>query len=232
MRLTFAFLLWLAAVPGAAAADTATDLELVLAVDASGSVDDDEFVLQLEGIAASFRDPEVVQAIGRGPARSIAVNMVLWAEHNVPKEMTGWFVIASPADGERFARVVVAFPRGVTGATGMGEGLAAALRSLDGNGIQSPRQVVDVSGDGSETPARDYVVMMPQARVMAYSRAVTVNGLAIVGSEPGLEQWYRDHVLTGRGSFLEIAKDYGDFARAMRRKLLQEIERLPRLSLN
>jgi hypothetical protein len=67
---------------------------------------------------------------------------------------------------------------------------------------------------------------------MAYSRGVIVNGLAIVGSEPGLEKWYADHVLVGRGSFLEIARGYRDFAAAMRRKMLQEIERLPRLSQN
>ena len=225
-------LLWLAGAPGAAAEDIVTDLEIVLAVDASGSVDADEFLLQLGGIAASFRDPEVLRAISRGPVGRIAANMVLWAEHNVPKQMTGWFVIASQSDAERFAAAVTGFPRKVTGATGMGEGLAAALRALEANGIQSPRQVVDISGDGAETPARDYVVMMPQARMMAYSRGVTVNGLAIVGSEPGLERWYADHVLAGRGSFLEIARGYGDFATAMRKKLLQEIDRTPRVSLN
>ena len=222
--------MWTACV-ARAAAEIVTDLELVLAVDASGSVDDDEFALQVQGIAASFRDPAVLQAIARGPAKSIAVNMLLWAEHSVPKEMTGWFVIASRSDAERFAATVTAFPRNVTGATGMGEGLAAALRSLEDNGIEASRRVIDVSGDGAETPARDYVVMMPQARTMAYSRGVIVNGLAILGSEPGLAEWYAAHVLVGRGSFLEIAQDYRTFAAAMRRKLLQEIERLPRLSL-
>jgi hypothetical protein len=232
MRRLLALVLWLTVAPCAVAADIVADLELVLAVDASGSVDADEFALQLDGIAASFRDPDVLRAIGRGSAKRIAANLVLWAEHNVPKETTGWFVIGSSADAERFAAVVQFFPRNINGATGMGEGLAAALRSLEDNGIEAPRRVVDISGDGAETPARDYVVMMPQARMMAHSRGVTVNGLAILGSEPDLERWYADHVLVGRGSFLEIAGGYGDFARAMKRKLLQEIERTPRLARN
>ncbi|NTW37725.1 MAG: DUF1194 domain-containing protein, partial [Syntrophobacteraceae bacterium] len=74
------------------------------------------------------------------------------------------------------------------------EGLAAALRLLEDVSYASPRNVVDISGDGAESPAREYVVLMPQARSMAIARGVTVNGLAILGSEDGLEDWYRANV--------------------------------------
>ena len=151
--------------------------------------------------------------------------MVLWAEHNVPKQMTGWFVIASPSDAERFAAAVTGFPRNVTGATGMGEGLAAALRSLDGKRHPVTAPGGRFSGDGAETPARDYVVMMPQARIMAYSRGVTVNGLAIVGSEPVSSNGTPTMCWSAAAAFSRSPRATATSPRAMRRKLLQEIER-------
>jgi uncharacterized protein DUF1194 len=227
--LALAVVIWMSL---AASAETPlVDLKLVLAVDASGSVDDAEFALQMQGIAQAFRDPAVLAAIKSGPAKRIAVNLVTWAQHEVPKVSVGWFVVGDEASAERFAEAVSVFPRQVNGATGMGEGIAASLRELDASGFTAPREVVDVSGDGAETPARDYVVMIPQARDMAASRGVTVNGLVILG-EAGVEEWYQRNVLVGAGSFLMVARDYGDFAEAIRRKLLREITYDPRLSLN
>ncbi|MBL8906634.1 MAG: DUF1194 domain-containing protein [Rhizobiales bacterium] len=211
------------------AGENGVDLKLVLAVDASGSVDQEEFALQLGGIAAAFRDPAVREAIRSGPKKRIAVNITVWAQHEVPKDSTGWSILTSDADIERFAAMAEALPRRVNGGTGMGAGLAAALRELETSGLEAPREIVDISGDGAESPARDYVVMMPQARQMARSRGVVVNGLAILG-EANVEEWYRRNVLVGPGSFLVVARDYEDFAEAMRRKLLREITHDARLS--
>jgi hypothetical protein len=230
MRGLVALALALITLCGTSSAQTMVDLRLVLAVDASGSVDDREYDLQMRGIAEAIRDPAVLKAINAGPGRAIAVNLLVWAEHQVPKVDIGWHRIGSATDAEIFATKVLGLGRVANGATGMGEGLAAALRVLEDSTFVAPRQVVDISGDGSETPARDYVVLMPQARSMARARSVIVNALAILGSEEGLDDWYRDNVLTGRGSFLEVASSYEDFARAMRRKLLQEIDPQPKLS--
>jgi hypothetical protein len=227
--LVFLFVLLLVC-PASPSVAEEVDLKLVLAVDASGSVDDREYALQLGGIAAAMRDPAVLKAIAAGQHRKIAINVLAWAEHQVPKVALGWHGIATPADAEKFAQAVETMGRTANGGTGMGEGIAASLRLLDDRSFMSSRHVVDVSGDGRETPAREYVVLMPQARSMALARNVTINGLAILGSEEGLVDWYRTNVLTGRDGFLEIAGDYEDFARAMRRKLLREIESLPRLS--
>jgi hypothetical protein len=101
---------------------------------------------------------------------------------------------------------------------------------FDRNGIAAPRQVVDVSGDGRETPPREVVVMMPMAHAMAVARSVTVNGLAIVNEDAGLAAWYRDNVIAGSGSFVVTAADYADFAEAIVRKLAREIEWQPRLT--
>ena len=208
------------------------DLELVLAVDASGSVDDQEFALQMRGIAAGFRDPKVREAIHSGPNGRIAVTLIVWADHQVPKDTSGWFLLAGDADAEAFARLVEGFPRRQNGATGIGEGVAAAVRAIEANGITGARKTIDVSGDGQETTPREFVVLMPQARVMALSSGITVNGLAIVNEDPALLDYYRNTVRTGPDSFIMAAADYADFAEAMRRKLIREIEYRPKVSEN
>jgi hypothetical protein len=212
------------------AAERVVDLELVFAADASGSVNDDEYTLQLIGIARAFRDPVVRKAIRSGPAKSIAVNLLVWAEPQVPKDMTGWFIIASDEDAERFASAVEHFPRRQTGSTAIGEGIAAALRSIEANGITGAREVVDVSGDGRESVAREFTVLVDQARIMAMARGVVINGLAIQNEVSDLADYYRRNVQAGPESFVMAAKDYEDFAEAMRRKLLRELEYRPRIT--
>lgn len=212
------------------AAGQTVDLALVLAVDASGSVDDGEFTLQLSGIAAGFRDPAVQNAIKSAPGGPIAVTLMVWADHQVPKDRTGWFLLSDAKDAEAFARAVESFPRQQNGGTGIGEGIAAALRILETSNLSARRKVIDISGDGRETAPRDYVVLLPQARVMANAFDVTINGLAITNEDPELLSYFGNEVRTGHGSFAMTATDYVDFADAMRRKLLREIEDRPTVS--
>lgn len=212
------------------AGDVVADLKLVLAVDASGSVDEEEYALQLSGIAAGFRDADVRTAIRSGPAKAIAVNLLIWAEPQVPKDTSGWFIISSDGDAEQFARLVEAFPRRQTGATAIGEGIASALRSIETSGIAASREVVDVSGDGRESVARDFTVLVDQARAMALSRGVVINGLAIQNEVGDLAEYYRQNLQAGPESFVLAAKSYQDFAEAMRLKLLREIEYRPRIT--
>lgn len=203
--------------------DRAVDLELVLSVDASGSVDDDEYLLQLGGIAAAFRDPLIHRAIADGEIGAIAVALVIWADALRPKAETDWFYLSSPNDALIFADRIATMPRTVVGSTGIGAGLAWSVRKMERNGYQGLRQVVDVSGDGQETPPRDVTVLINQARAMADSRNVTVNGLAILSDEPDLDRWYADNVQTGIGSFVMSVASFDDFARTMRLKLIREI---------
>lgn len=207
------------------------DLELALAVDASFSVDDAEFRLQTDGIAAAFRDPEIQAAIASGPIGAIAVALVVWAEPTIPKDLGPWRRLAGPADAEAFARLVETYPRRVSGGTGIGSGIGAAARWMGRNGFEGTRKVIDVSGDGEETPARDYVVLLPQARAMADSLGITVNGLAILNEEPELDRYYREEVATGFGAFVMTAETLADFPEAMRRKLKREIEHKPEVAL-
>ena len=209
---------------GAAGARTAVDLELVLAVDASGSVDETEFNLQLAGIAVAFRDVEVQNAIISGPRARIAVVVEVWADSSTQKDETEWFVLSGTGDCKRFADIVEHLPRRVEGGTGIGSAIARAVRLMEYNTIDAPRRVVDVSGDGIETPIREDVgILLPQARAMADSLHVVVNGLAITNEVQDLNIYYLDNVITGPGSFVMKAADYVDFREAVRAKLVREI---------
>ena len=217
--------------PVLAFADESVDLELVLAIDASSSVDEREWELQRKGYAAAFRDPKIQEALASGPQKRVAIAVVVWADATVPRWESDWFVLGTPADGDRMAAFMNTLPRIPEGGTGIGPGVAAAIRKLDRNGLTAPRQVVDVSGDGRETPPRENVVMMPMARSLADARGVTINGLAILSADDlSLATWYRDNVITGQSSFVMSAAGYADFGVAIRKKLLREIEHQERVS--
>ncbi len=209
----------------AKAAETeSVDLELVIAADASGSVDPDEWRLQLTGIAAAFRDKVVIDAIQAGARRKVAVMLLVWADASRQKDTTDWTIISDAASGAAFADLVERFPRRVEGGTGIGSAVADAIRQIQYNDIESSRRVVDVSGDGIETPIReDSAILLPSARSMAHAFNVTINGLAIINEVRDLDEYYRSNVTVGSDSFVMKAKNYVDFRRAMREKLLREI---------
>ena len=212
------------------------DLELVLAIDASGSVDDSEFRLQLRGIASAFRDPTVINAIERGFHGQIAVATVVWSDAHIEKDIGKWYVVRSAADAEAFALEVEYMPRRVrNGATGIGSGIGAAINMIRSNGLDGIRRVVDVSGDGVESPLdtslRLGAMLLHNARPLAESYGVTINGLAIITDVPNLDDWYENYVKTGPGSFVMRAEGYEDFERAMRAKLLREIEQTAPVTL-
>ncbi|GAB5469928.1 MAG: DUF1194 domain-containing protein [Rhodospirillales bacterium] len=223
-RLILVLLPLLLALAGQARAETPVDLELVLAVDASGSVDDREFDLQLTGIATAFRSPEVLAAIEGGAYGRIAVALVIWAEHNRPKALSRWHLVQDRASADAFADEVAGFPRGlVNGATGIGKAIFFSAKAIEQNAYAGSRKVVDISGDGRETPPDDWTVMLPQGQAYAAARGVGVNGLAILTDQPDLAAYYRAEVILGFGAFVEVAETYDDVARAMQRKLIREI---------
>lgn len=208
------------------------DLELVLAMDGSGSISASEYVLQIEGTAAAFRDPAIQQAILSGPTGRIAVAVLIWADAALPKFESGWYVVDSPETADQFAQVVLNFHQHSGrkfgqggGGTGIGDGIRHALEMMRLNRHQGLRQVVDVSGDGIETkPWFAKAVELPVARVMAEAQKVTVNGLAILTRDfPTLDTYYEQQVIVGPGAFVVVADGFDDFGRAIRAKLWREI---------
>ncbi|MBG1232671.1 DUF1194 domain-containing protein [Aestuariivirga litoralis] len=214
----------------APAADTAVDLALVLAVDTSGSVDGGEYALQMDGIAAAFRSPDVIAAALSGPHGKIAINLMTWGDPDEKKYDTGWHVIASKQDAEDFAKLAnTDLPR-EGGGTGIGIAMSYGIALLRHAAFKASRQVIDVSGDGHESwELREPHFKLPQAQALRAAAGVLVNGLAIVNDEPNLEEYYRNNVIGGPGSFVISVANYGEYAEGIHRKLLREI--LPPLSM-
>lgn len=213
----------LALFSAAGSAQDPVDLQLVLAVDASGSVNEREYRLQLNGIADAFADEAVAEAIADGPLGRIGVALVVWAESRRPKARTAWHVIDDAVGARAFAGRVRGFGRPVGGGTGIGKAMFFAVRMLETSGLSSRRRVIDVSGDGRETTFREWSVPPDQARHAAIDRGITINGLAITAEDKGLEAYYASQVIAGPGSFVMTAATIEDFAAVMRAKLLREI---------
>ncbi|MCR9254593.1 MAG: DUF1194 domain-containing protein [Alphaproteobacteria bacterium] len=213
----------ISSLPPSAKALERVAVELVLAVDVSSSVSDEEFSLQMRGIAAGFRDQKVVDAIERTEG-GIAVAVLQWSGMGRQRLTGGWFKLVSAADAYGYAALVETFPREIGGgATAIGAAIHEAMQSLDANGYFGARQVIDVSGDGiaNEGTSPPFIVRQ------AVDRGITVNGLAVANEEPNLASYYRVGVIGGPGAFVIGITDYTDFASAMRRKLLAEIEGNP-----
>lgn len=226
----FALLVMFAPAPVANAEEV--DLELVLAMDASGSISNDEYLLQLDGTVNAFLDPEIQAAITSGPTGRIAVAMMLWSDAAFEKVNTGWYVLDGPQSINRFVATVGNFQltrdREIGfggGGTGIGSGVEEALKLLNRNRYQGLRRVIDVSGDGVETEFWfSKSIMMPDAKRLADAENVTINGLPILTQDfPRLDEYYRRNVITGPGSFIVTAQSFRDFKRAIREKLLREI---------
>ncbi|MFD2261332.1 DUF1194 domain-containing protein [Lacibacterium aquatile] len=206
---------------GARAQGPDVDTALVLAIDSSSSVDANEFLLQMQGLAEAFRDPTVQAGALAGPKRKIAVALMEWSNPGWQRVNIPWRVLTSPDDLEQLAKDIENAPRLVDGGgTALGNAMEAAARLFRGNAPTATRRVIDVSGDGrsnmgrSVTGARDAITMLN----------VTINGLAIQNEEADLGSYFEESVIGGSGAFMIDAKDYEDFRRAIRAKLLRELE--------
>lgn len=196
------------------------DLALCLAVDASASVDFDEFSLMLGGYAAALRDAAVVAAIGAGPRGAVATAMLLWSGPGAQAVAVPWARIDGGPAAAAFAAAVDDAPRLVPpGATALGEGMAAGLALLATCPAEATRLVLDVSGDGRHNQGRP----PGPVRDIGVAAGVTINALAVLNEEPDLIDHYRTEVIGGFGSFAMATPDYAAFAQAIREKLLREI---------
>lgn len=193
----------------------ACDLALILAVDVSGSVDPEEYRIQMQGLAEALGDGVVAEALVRGEA---ALLLMQWTGESRQVVSIPWTHIDSPAALAAFAAQVAGTPREWRNfSTALGEALDLALAEF----AQAPacrRRVLDISGDGRSNEGRE-----PRSFHAALARAgVTVNALAIEGSEDGLTAYFRENVITGPGAFVIPANGYGDYPDRMRRKLIRE----------
>jgi hypothetical protein len=208
------------AAPREVTAASEVDLQLVLAVDASGSVDNDRFELQKRGYSAAFRNPRVVQAIRSSPSQAIAVTMTQWTGPTLHVQVVDWTRIADEASSLRFADAIDAAPRALFGGgTSISGAIDDAMLLLAKSPFQATRRIIDISGDGSNNRGRAFAA----SRDAAVRDGVAINGLPILTLEPDLESYYEANVIGGPGAFVVAAASYDDFATAILNKLVAEI---------
>jgi hypothetical protein len=203
-----------------ASAATPVAVQLVLAVDVSGSVSQDRFELQRAGYAAAFRSAGVLQAVRSTSTGSIAAAMFQWTGPTLHVVTVDWSLINDATSAERFAAAIQAAPRVLfSGGTSISGGIDHAVGMLARAPYQGPRQVIDVSGDGANNRGRPAA----DARDEAVDAGITINGLPILTLEPDLADYYRRNVIGGPGAFVIAVNNYEEFAAAVRTKLITEI---------
>ena len=203
------------------------DLELVLAVDVSGSMDDEEHAVQRAGYLAAISHPDFVRAIGAGAYQRIALTYVEWAGPNLQATVIEWRLIDSAASARAFAADLAARPITYIRGTSISGALVYATALFDGNGYDGLRKVIDVSGDG---PNR-HGIPMDIARNLAVGRGIIINGLPIMirpsRSFMALDRYYADCVIGGPGAFVLPVTKPDEIAEAIRRKLILDVAARP-----
>jgi len=203
-----------------AVAQTAVDLQLVLAVDASGSVDRVRFELQKRGYVAAFRHARVLQAVRSGPNQAIAATMVQWTGPALQVQVVGWTRVGDEETAAAFAAAIEGAPRQLFGGgTSISGAIDFAATLFPKSPFRGSRRVIDVSGDGSNNRGRPVTL----ARDEAVTAGIGINGLPILALEPDLDRYYYDSVIGGPGAFVVAARDYETFADAILKKLITEI---------
>ncbi len=217
-----------AAPPVQALANAQTDLELVLAVDVSRSMDIEEQLLQRKGYAEAFRSREVVDAITGGGTGQIAVTYMEWAGSGLNRVIVPWTVIDSLQSASAFADLLELQQPQRLSRTSITGALQASQLLLGTSGTQPMRQVIDVSGDGPNNQGG----LVTTIRDELVAQGVVINGLPLMVRSSGsgfgfgidrLDAYYFDCVIGGPGAFVVPVYSWEEFPAAVRKKLVQEI---------
>jgi Protein of unknown function (DUF1194) len=203
------------------------DVELVLAVDVSYSMDMDELAVQREGYAQAIVSKEFLQALKALPNGKISVTYFEWAASNDQKIIIPWRVIDGPETADAVSQEILRTPIRRASRTSISGAIYFAMPLFESNPYPGLRRVIDISGDGANnngapvTPARDEAI----------SKGIVINGLPIMVKDPSystmdienLDWYYEDCVVGGPGSFVVAIKDREKFKEAIRTKLLLEV---------
>jgi hypothetical protein len=203
------------------------DVELVLAVDVSYSMDPGELLLQREGYAEAIVSNEFLQALKAGPNRRLALVYVEWSGPNDQKIIVPWRLIDSRESAAAVAAEIAKAPVRMGSRTSISGAINFALPLFDADPYRGLRRVIDVSGDGVNNDGSPVTI----ARDAALARGITINGLPIMleGRLPSqmdiddLDLYYEDCVIGGSGSFMVTIRSRDGFKEAIRTKLVLEV---------
>jgi hypothetical protein len=203
------------------------DVELIIAVDVSYSMDPDEQALQREGYVQALKSKQFLQALREGANARIAIMYFEWAGQNDQKILMPWRLIEGPESADAVAAELAAAPYRRASRTSISGGLLFAKPLFDNSGYRGVRRVIDVSGDGANNagplivPTRDEML----------ADGITINGLPIMLKRPNpgtmdienLDIYYEDCVTGGPASFVIPIRERSQFIEATREKLVQEV---------
>ncbi|WP_028745731.1 DUF1194 domain-containing protein [Rhizobium mesoamericanum] len=202
------------------------DVKLVLAVDTSKSMDQEEARIQREGYVEALKHREFIEAVTSGPTGRIAISYFEWAGYVVPDSVIDWHLIETEKDAIAFANKLEQRPITTQRRTSISTAIAQAAAMIVSSPYSGIRQVIDVSGDGSNNSGNP----VAPTRDRAVEAGLVINGLALMlrpsGALGGLDKYYADCVIGGPGSFVLPVYNIEDFAVAVRRKLVLEVSGL------
>jgi Protein of unknown function (DUF1194) len=222
----------IAEMPGAKSGSAVeVDVELVMAVDISYSMDYDELALQREGYVQALTSTEFLNALKQGINAKVAVTLVEWAGVNDQRIVLPWRLIDGPASAETVAAEMAKAPVRRAYRTSIAGALMFAAALFEGNGFRGIRRVIDVSGDGTNNQGP----IVTQVRDDVIAKGITINGLPIMLKEPqpnsidikDLDIYYEDCVIGGPGAFVVPIREREKFKDAIRTKLVLDIAALP-----
>jgi hypothetical protein len=207
--------------------DPVVDVELVLAVDVSYSMDMEELAIQREGYAQAITSKEFLAALKTGPTGKIAVTYFEWAASSDQKVIIPWRVIDGPESADAVAAEIMKTPIRRASRTSISGAINFAMPLFDQNELHGLRRVIDISGDGPNNNGGPVTI----ARDAAIEKGIVINGLPIMAKEPSystmdienLDLYYEDCVIGGPGSFVVTIKEREKFKEAIRTKLVMEV---------
>jgi Protein of unknown function (DUF1194) len=208
-------------------ATASVDVELILAVDVSYSMDLDELAIQREGYAEALSSKEFLQALKNGPLGRISVTYFEWAASGDQKVIIPWRLIDGPESADAVAAEIKNTPVRRASRTSISGAIYFAVPLFDQDTYRGLKQVIDISGDGPNNNGTPVTI----ARDMALAKNIVINGLPIMVKEPSystmdienLDWYYKDCVTGGPGSFVISIKSRAEFKEAIRTKLLMEV---------
>ncbi|UGY09139.1 DUF1194 domain-containing protein [Phyllobacterium pellucidum] len=211
----------------ALAADLDVDVELVLAVDASRSMEPFEQKIQREGYIAAFRRKEVIDAIREGVNGRVAITYVEWAGSTVQRIIIPWTLVDSAEASEKLADALDQPIPSTQSRTSISGAIDFGSSLFDNNGFKGMRKVIDISGDGANNNGRP----VADARNEAVAKGIVVNGLPLMTRGDFYSDWavadldiyYSNCVIGGPGAFMIPVNSWDQFPEAVRRKLVLEL---------
>jgi hypothetical protein len=206
------------------------DLQLVIAIDVSASMNESRRRVQREGYARAIRSAEVLAAIKSGPHGRIAIACFGWASPDYQRVIAPWTIVESRPDADAVAHAIEQEPLAPEGGTSISAALLFSERLLHAADVRADRKIIDVSGDGPNNSGP----LLRLARDSVLAHGVTINGLAIAlltkeertfgpFAPTTIQSYYQDCVIGGAGAFVIAVAEVGDFESAIRTKLTREI---------